>query len=217
MRHPTGLAGVVLLGIVLVAAVFGSWLAPYDPQLFHPMARLQGPTPAHWLGTDQFGRDILSRILTGARTTIAFGVSATLLGVAFGAVIGVTAGVIGGWVDSLIMRLVDGLLAVPDLLFTLLIVTVLGGGAGPRAPSRRGRLHARHGAHLAQRRTVHPHARIRPGGRGARRVALLHHRVGGPAELAGTAHRRGDHPGILRDHARRDTGLPRPRRAAAQH
>jgi peptide/nickel transport system permease protein len=130
LRHPTGLAGVLLLGIVLVAAVFGSWLAPYDPQLFHPMARLQGPTAAHWLGTDQFGRDILSRILTGARTTIAFGVTATLLGVAFGAVIGITAGVIGGWVDSLIMRLVDGLLAVPDLLFTLLIVTVLGGGAG---------------------------------------------------------------------------------------
>lgn len=129
-RHPQGVAGAVLLAIVLVAALVGAQLAPYDPQLFHPAARLQGPSAAHWLGTDQFGRDIFSRILAGARATISFGVGATALGVAFGALIGVTAGVVGGWLDSLIMRLVDGLLAVPDLLFTLLIVTVLGGGTG---------------------------------------------------------------------------------------
>lgn len=129
-RHPQGVAGALLLAIVLVAALVGTQLAPYDPQLFHPVARLQGPSAAHWLGTDQFGRDIFSRILAGARATISFGVGATALGVAFGALIGVTAGVVGGWLDSLIMRLVDGLLAVPDLLFTLLIVTVLGGGTG---------------------------------------------------------------------------------------
>ncbi len=129
-RHPQGVAGAVLLAIVLVAALVGAQLAPYDPQLFHPAARLQGPSAAHWLGMDQFGRDIFSRILAGARATISFGVGATALGVAFGALIGVTAGVVGGWLDSLIMRLVDGLLAVPDLLFTLLIVTVLGGGTG---------------------------------------------------------------------------------------
>lgn len=130
LRHPTGLAGAALLALVLTAAVFGAALAPYDPQVFHPISRLQGPSAAFWLGTDQFGRDILSRILNGARSTIAFGVTATLLGVAMGSVIGVTAGVVGGWMDSLIMRLVDGVLAVPDLLFTLLIVTLLGGGAG---------------------------------------------------------------------------------------
>ncbi len=129
-RHPTGLIGSCLLALVLGAAVFGAVLAPYDPQLFQPLARLQGPSAGHWLGTDQFGRDILSRILHGARATIAFGVGATLLGVVAGAVIGVTAGVVGTWVDSLIMRTIDGLLAVPDLLFTLLIVTVLGGGTG---------------------------------------------------------------------------------------
>ncbi|WP_293853542.1 ABC transporter permease [uncultured Alsobacter sp.] len=130
LRHPTGLAGAILLAVVLLAALFGSFLAPHDPQLFHPATRLQGPSASFWLGTDQFGRDLFSRILNGARTTVAFGVSATLLGVGFGAMIGITAGVVGGWIDSLIMRLVDGLLAVPDLLFTLLIVTVLGGGAG---------------------------------------------------------------------------------------
>jgi peptide/nickel transport system permease protein len=130
LRRPTGLVGFVLLSVVAIAVVLGPALAPYDPQLFHPVARLQGPSARHWLGTDQFGRDIFSRILHGARATILFGVGATLAGVAAGALIGVTAGVVGSWIDSLIMRLVDGLLAVPDLLFTLLIVTVLGGGAG---------------------------------------------------------------------------------------
>ena len=130
LRHPTGLVGSILLVLVLLAASLGSWLAPYDPQLFHPQARLQGPSAVFWLGTDQFGRDILSRILHGARSTVSFGIGATLLGVVAGAVIGITAGVVGKWVDSLIMRLVDGLLAVPDLLFTLLIVTVIGGGSG---------------------------------------------------------------------------------------
>lgn len=128
LRSPTGLAGAVLLLIVGTAAVFGPWLAPFDPQAFDPVNRLQAPSALHWLGTDQFGRDILSRLLNGAPSTIAFGVGATALGVAAGTVIGVVAGVAGGWIDSVIMRVVDGLLAVPDLLFTLLIVTVLGGG-----------------------------------------------------------------------------------------
>ncbi len=130
LRSPTAFAGIVLLSAVAVAVVFGPWLAPYDPQQFFPTARLQGPSAAHWLGTDQFGRDLLSRLLHGARSTILFGVGATALGVLAGAIIGVTAGVAGGWLDSLIMRLVDGLLAVPELLFTLLIVTMLGGGTG---------------------------------------------------------------------------------------
>jgi peptide/nickel transport system permease protein len=130
LRHPTGLVGAFLLSIIAIAVIAGPWLAPYDPQIFHPTARLQGPSAAHWLGTDQFGRDIFSRILQGARATILFGLGATLTGVIAGTLIGVTAGVAGRWIDSLIMRLVDGLLAVPDLLFTLLIVTVLGGGTG---------------------------------------------------------------------------------------
>ena len=130
LRSPPGIAGTVLLMLVAGAVLLGPWIAPYDPQAFHTTVRLQGPSWAHLLGTDQFGRDLLSRLLHGARSTIAFGLGATALGVAAGAVIGVTAGVVGGWVDSVIMRILDGLLAVPDLLFTLLIVTVLGGGTG---------------------------------------------------------------------------------------
>ena len=90
----------------------------------------RGPSADHWLGTDQFGRDLLSRLLNGAPSTIAFGLGATILGVGAGSLIGIIAGTIGGWVDSVIMRILDGLLAIPDLLFTLLIVTMLGGGTG---------------------------------------------------------------------------------------
>jgi peptide/nickel transport system permease protein len=125
---PTAVVGTLLLAIVLFAALFGPLIAPYDPQTFQPLARLQGPSAAHWFGTDQFGRDLFSRVLNGAPATVSFGVFATTIGVGVGSVIGVIAGVSGGWVDSTIMRILDGLLAVPDLLFTLLIVTVLGGG-----------------------------------------------------------------------------------------
>ena len=127
---PAGLTGLGLLILVLGAATIGPFLAPYDPQAFHPATRLQGPSAAHWLGTDQFGRDLLSRLLNGAPSTIFFGLGATFLGVAAGSVIGVIAGTAGGWLDSVIMRILDGLLAVPELLFTLLIVTFLGGGMG---------------------------------------------------------------------------------------
>jgi peptide/nickel transport system permease protein len=128
IRMPTGAAGLALLTIIALAVILGPWIAPYDPQAFHTADRLQGPSATYLLGTDQFGRDLLSRILIGARSTIAFGLGATLIGVFVGAIIGVTAGVFGGGVDSVIMRILDGLLAVPELLFTLLIVTMLGGG-----------------------------------------------------------------------------------------
>lgn len=128
-RSPTGIAGSVLLTLVFVMAVLGPWLAPYDPQAFHTTSRLQGPSWDFLLGTDQYGRDILSRILNGAPATVSFGVGATLLGVGVGAVIGVIAGVAGGRTDTVIMRILDGLLAMPELLFTLLIVTFLGGGS----------------------------------------------------------------------------------------
>ena len=129
-RQPSFVAGFTLLALVAVAVVLGPSLAPYDPQAFHPQARLQAPSATFLLGTDQFGRDLLSRLLTGARPTVLFGVGATLAGVVAGSVIGLVAGVSAGWVDSVIMRILDGLIAVPDLLFALLIVTVLGNGMG---------------------------------------------------------------------------------------
>ncbi|MCQ8781597.1 ABC transporter permease [Mangrovibrevibacter kandeliae] len=130
LRSPTGLAGSLLLALVVVAALFGPWLAPYDPQAFHATARLQGPSWEFLLGTDQYGRDLLSRLLNGAPATVSFGLGATMLGVGVGAIIGVVAGVAGGTADAVIMRILDGVLAMPELLFTLLIVTLFGGGTG---------------------------------------------------------------------------------------
>jgi len=127
---PNAVIAILLLALIATVAIAGPWVAPYDPQAFFPMVRLQGPSAAHWLGTDEYGRDLLSRILNGAPETVLFGLFATVFGVGIGALIGVTAGVLGGWADNAIMRVLDGLLAVPDLLFTLLIVTVLGAGMG---------------------------------------------------------------------------------------
>jgi peptide/nickel transport system permease protein len=130
LRQPTLLVGVAMLGLVGLAVILGPSLAPYDPQAFHVQARLQPPSRLFWLGTDQFGRDLLSRLLIGARPTVLFGIGATVLGVAAGGLIGLVAGVSGGWLDAVIMRVLDGLIAVPDLLFALLIVTILGNGMG---------------------------------------------------------------------------------------
>ena len=130
LRQPGFIAGSLLLLAVAVAVLLGPSLAPYDPQGFHPQARLQPPSAAFLLGTDQFGRDLLSRLLTGARPTVLFGLGATALGVLAGGLIGLVAGVSAGAVDAVIMRILDGLVAVPDLLFALLVVTVLGNGIG---------------------------------------------------------------------------------------
>ncbi len=125
---PNGIAGVGLLLFIALIAIAGPWLTPYDPQAFDALNRLQGPSWIHLLGTDWYGRDLLSRILSGAPETIFFGLVSTAFGIGIGAIIGIVAGFAGGWVDSTIMRILDGLLAVPELLFTLIIVTVLGGG-----------------------------------------------------------------------------------------
>ncbi|MBV7483157.1 ABC transporter permease [Bordetella sp. BOR01] len=126
LSNPLGLAGSLLMLALVVLIVFGPSLAPYDPEAFHITKRLSGPTSDFWLGTDNFGRDILSRLLHGARPTILFGIAATALGTTIGAPIGLIAGFIGGRTDSAIMRAVDVVMAVPNLILILLIVTVLG-------------------------------------------------------------------------------------------
>ena len=126
LSQPHGLVGSLLLVLLAIAVAFGPALAPYDPESFHASSRLQGPSEAFWLGTDHFGRDILSRILWGARTTVMLSLLATAIGAVTGAAIGVFAGYVGGWLDELLMRFVDAMMAIPSLLFALLIITVLG-------------------------------------------------------------------------------------------
>jgi peptide/nickel transport system permease protein len=126
LRSPQGAVGSAIVLVALLAVVGGPLVAPHAPEGLFPLARYQGPSPAHWLGTDQYGRDILSRLLYGARATLAMAVLATAVGTLTGAVIGTTSAFLSGRADEAIMRTIDAILSVPSLLFALLIVNLLG-------------------------------------------------------------------------------------------
>ncbi len=116
------------LGLVVIAAVVGDWLAPYDPGAQDLANTAMPPSGAHWLGTDDLGRDVLSRLVAGARIAL-LGPAVVAIGVAILATaIGLLAGYRGGWVDSAIMRGVDLVYAVPPLLVAIVVVGVFGGG-----------------------------------------------------------------------------------------
>ncbi len=117
--------GVILLAYVALAIV-GPSLAPDSPLEFHYSDTLKPPSSTYWLGTDQYGRDIFSRVLAGARSIIIIGFGATALGVAAGTLVGLTAGYLGGRVDEAIMRVADGVMSFPSLLLALLVLTTLG-------------------------------------------------------------------------------------------
>lgn len=119
---------VVLLGFVVIG-IFAPWLAPYDPNAQNLAMRLQPPlTEGHLLGTDGLGRDVLSRLIYGSRVSLMVGFSAVLLAAVLGIAIGLVSGYLGGWVDSVLMRIVDAFLAFPFLLLAIAIVAVLGRG-----------------------------------------------------------------------------------------
>jgi peptide/nickel transport system permease protein len=128
LHDPVTLACCVLLALLVLAALFAPVMAPYDPLAQSVLHANQSPSWAHWIGTDKFGRDILSRIIYGARTSMLVGISAPMLAGASGTLLGVAAGYFGGWVDRLIGRLIDLLLAFPALLLGILISAALGPG-----------------------------------------------------------------------------------------
>jgi len=122
-----GLAvGIAMLGAMVVVALLAPWIAPYDPNDQNVMLNLAEPSAAHPFGNDQFGRDVLSRVVWGARVSLFVGIAATLAGVVIGTVIGVVGGYFGGWVDRAITAATDVLLSFPQLIMGLLIVAVLG-------------------------------------------------------------------------------------------
>ena len=130
LRHNHfALAGGVVLLLLILVAVGAPVIAPYDPVAQDYDHLLQGSTLQHPFGTDDFGRDILSRVIYGARISLTVGFLGTLLGVAIGVLIGVPAGYYGGWYDGLAMRLLDIQLAFPGLLLAIAIIAVLGVGA----------------------------------------------------------------------------------------
>lgn len=125
-QQPLGAFGAVVLLVVALAAIFAPYIAPYDPTTGDPAMLNKPPSAAFWLGTDGFGRDILSRLIYGARISLVIGFGASLLGVVIGAILGITSGYFGGWFDALVQRVVDAMLAFPMLLLALAMAAVLG-------------------------------------------------------------------------------------------
>lgn len=128
LRDKLAIAGLVIMGLFLLTAIFAPLLAPYDPIVQSLVERRQPPSAEHWLGMDDLGRDILSRIIFGTRKSLQVGVLSVGLAIIVGALIGAVASYIGGWVDILVMRLMDIMLAFPALLLAIAIVTILGPG-----------------------------------------------------------------------------------------
>lgn len=127
LRTNSGRIGMAAVLVYLVLALFGPLMAPYSPTAFTSAdleIRLTGPSLDHLLGTDKFGRDVLSRVMSGARSIIWISVVGTALGIALGTTVGMTAGYIGGKTDQFIMRGVDVLLALPGLLLALLVINI---------------------------------------------------------------------------------------------
>jgi peptide/nickel transport system permease protein len=127
---PQGAAGLVIVLLIAAACLAGPALAPIDPEKIDYLGRFKPPGAAHWLGGDQLGRDVLSRLLVGARSTVPLALAATVIGAAVGAVIGTLSAYLGGRWDEAIMRTVDAVMAVPGLLLALLLVSTLGKGGG---------------------------------------------------------------------------------------
>jgi ABC-type dipeptide/oligopeptide/nickel transport system permease subunit len=124
------LAGGAIVLLFLLAAVFAPWLAPYPPAEQNLADVMQGPSAAHWLGTDSYGQDVLSRILHGGRSALWIGFASVALGLAAGVPLGLLAGLRGGRVEWAVMRVVDGLLAFPELIMAMAFMAVLGLGMG---------------------------------------------------------------------------------------
>lgn len=127
-RNKSALVGLGLIGVLFFVAIFAPLLATHDPLAQSTINRLQSASSEYWLGTDDYGRDVFSRILYGTRVALVIGVLSVILGGIVGTILGVVAGYFGGIVDTILMRVVDVMLSFPDLITGLLVMAVLGSG-----------------------------------------------------------------------------------------
>lgn len=128
LRNPLTASGVLVIGALVLLAALAPWLAPADPLQQNLAKALLPPGPGHWFGTDEFGRDVLSRLLYGTRITLAVVVLVTVVVGPLGMAVGVVAGYFGGRVDAVLMRLTDVVLSFPGLILALAFVAALGPG-----------------------------------------------------------------------------------------
>src|SRR5689334_11071178 len=122
---PLGAAGVAVILVMVLAALFADFIAPYDAYELNQRLQFRAPNMAHWLGTDEFGRDVLTRLIYGARIALFIGLASSLLGATAGAALGVVSAYLGGKTDLWLQRVMDIFLAFPLLILALAIVTVL--------------------------------------------------------------------------------------------
>jgi len=127
-RNRLAVAGSIVLGFLVICAIFADYLAPYDPLQADLANNLAPPSPTHTLGTDELGRDLLSRVIHGARISLQLGMITVGTALAFGILIGAPAGYYGGRLDHVVMRLADIMLSFPTLLLAIMIVAILGPG-----------------------------------------------------------------------------------------
>ena len=125
--RPSTMFALAIVVVFVIVAILAPWLAPYDPLSQSVLKINKPPSWENWLGTDQFGRDVLSRMIYGSRNSLLFGLISPVLAAMFGTILGVTAGYFGGVLDRVISRVVDLLLAFPELLLAIMIAAVLGG------------------------------------------------------------------------------------------
>lgn len=125
-RNRLAMAGAIIVVVLFFMAIFAPVLSPYDPYMIDLDVMTQAPSRAHWLGTDQFGRDLLTRILYGTRISLVIGIVPTLLSMTIGTSLGLIGGYYGGKVDAVIMRLCDIVLAFPSLLLAMVVMYTLG-------------------------------------------------------------------------------------------
>lgn len=125
-RHPLAIVGVIILGLQVLSAIFAPVLSPHNPYTINLADTLAPPSPAYPLGTDDLGRDVLSRLLYAGRVSLTVGLLSAVLFVGIGTVVGAVAGYFGGIVDTLLMRFVDFLLSIPTIMLLILVSAVVG-------------------------------------------------------------------------------------------
>jgi peptide/nickel transport system permease protein len=125
LSNPLAKAGFSIIVVVFILAMFAPWISPYDPDYINVKAILLAPSSLHWMGTDGLGRDVLSRMLHGGRISLLVGLVAVGISTAIGIILGAIAGYYRGWVDTIIMRLVDVMLSIPSFFLILAVIAFL--------------------------------------------------------------------------------------------
>ena len=130
LADPMGLAGLILVVTFVGMAILAPWIAPYDPIALDVKAKFQSPSTLHWAGTDHLGRDLLSRIIWGARLALGIAITSVGMAGALGLILGLIAGYGPRWLDSILVLIFDSMSSLPMIFFALAVITVLGPGTG---------------------------------------------------------------------------------------